>query len=114
MKILRKLARRIEITWDGGILKVRAKLHCVSVSNIRCIVFIVWAGTCIWCVPVFDITIFCWLPEDGQSLWRCYVSVPHTSMHVLITHKTRRARSEDNSSVPVGSGLLGCDAMFGE
>lgn len=31
MKILRKLARRIEITWDGGILKVCVTVHmCVS------------------------------------------------------------------------------------
>jgi len=92
MKILRKLARRIEITWDGGILKVGTL--CVRVLNIRCNVFIfnVWAGTCIWCVPVFDITIFCWLPEDGQFLWRCYVSVPHMSAHVLITHETKTCK----------------------
>jgi len=48
MKILRKLARRIEITWDGGILKVRMKVH-VCVVSVECIVFIFIAqtGTCI-------------------------------------------------------------------
>jgi len=48
MKILRKLARRIEITWDGGILKVRRKVRvrvCVCVCVV--FIFIAWAGTCL-------------------------------------------------------------------
>lgn len=33
MKILRKLARRIEITWDGDILKVRVYVNIKDIEG---------------------------------------------------------------------------------
>jgi hypothetical protein len=33
MKILRKLARRIEITWEGGILKVRVSADVKDIEG---------------------------------------------------------------------------------